>query len=115
MDKEQKDKIIKKETRELKKIFKNVEDNKKRFVDSLINQVAFMSATLYELNDSINCNGSIQWITNGNGQTVKSDLEMKTYNATVKSFQSAMKQLIDLLPEDEESDEITEFINAHKK
>lgn len=115
MTKEQKDKIAKKESRELKKIFSNVEPDKKRFVDGLINQVAFMSATLAELNENINENGAIQVSQNGNGFNVRSDLDLKNYNATIKSYNATVKQLIDMLPVTEEIDELTEFMNARNR
>ena len=45
---------IQKEAKKIKRIFKDLDENKKKLVDPLIEKAAFMSVTLDELQETIN-------------------------------------------------------------
>lgn len=63
-----------------------------------IHQLAFQSVTLKELSDDISKNGVKEKYKNGANQWgFKDRAEVKTYNNMFKNYQSAMKQLNDLL------------------
>lgn len=114
MDKFEKDKMIKKEIKILKSIFKDIDKDKLSFVDKLIEQVAFMKTTLLELNDEINTNGTLESYTSGQGEVLRREsASSKVYNTMIKNYNSTMKQLIDFIPEkevEETKDELLEFI-----
>lgn len=112
-----KDEKIKKEIRMLNKIFKDIDKNKYNAVKSLIDNTAFMSVTLEELQESINKNGVISEYQNGENQWgTKKSPEIEIYNTMIKNYSTAVKQLIDLLPKNEsEKDELTEFLMGVQK
>lgn len=114
-----KNKKIKKEKQKLKKIFNKVEKNKQTIVEKLIDNVAFMSITLDELKEEIKKHGVKETYMNGSNQFgFKESVESKTYNTMLKNYMNAVKQLIDLLPDDEKKnagEDLLKFIASGKK
>lgn len=105
-----KEKRIQKEIKRLNKIFEDVSENKKGAVARLIDNVAFMSVTLEDLKDEINANGVKELYLNGaNQHGFKETIEVKTYNAMIKNYVNAVKQLNTVLPVDKKIDEADEF------
>ena len=95
-----------------KDITKEVEEEEKRILNTLgglnqkqinankdfIHQIAFQSITLKNLADDISKNGIKEKYKNGANQWgYKDRTEVKTYNNMFKNYQSAIKQLNDLL------------------
>ena len=114
-----KNKKIKKEKQKLKKIFNKVDKNKQTIVEKLIDNVAFMSITLDELKEDIKKHGVKEIYMNGSNQFgFKESIESKTYNTMLKNYMNAIKQLIDLLPDDEKKnagEDLLRFIASGKK
>ena len=116
MNKIDKEKMISKEVAELKKIFKDIDGDKKPFADRLIQQCSFMLTTLAELQETLNNDGSIELFVNGKQEMLREHPAAKTYNTMIKNYNSIIKQLIDLLPEDKnDSDDLLEFLGRGKK
>lgn len=115
MDEITKNKLIKKEIRVLKKIIKNLDEDKKRYADRLIEQAAFMYVTLQELQEAINSDGAVEWFENGKQKMWREHPAAKTYNTMIKNYTSVIKQLSDISPNQDEKDELMEFLNEHKK
>ena len=87
------------EIKRLKRLLTGVDDKTKKIVDSLIKNVAFMTITLDELQDSINRNGAVSEYQNGENQWgTKKSPEVEIYNTMIKNHSSIMKQLTDLRP-----------------
>lgn len=114
-----KDEVIKAEKRRLSGIYKRLDKETKKAVDSLIEQAAFMAASLYELAEIINEKGYTEEYQNGANQWgTKKRSEVELYNTTIKNYMSVIKQLTDLLPKDsakvkvEVSDGFEEFIKG---
>ncbi len=106
----QKNKEIKKETNKLKKLFKELPENKKKMAEKLIENASFMSITLDELKEDIKVYGVKETYVNGKDQFgFKESIESKTYNAMVKNYMNIMKQLNDMLPEEKKIDVDDEF------
>lgn len=98
----EKEKRVKKEIRRLNTIFKNLERDTKSGLKSLIENAAFMSITLEDLQESINKDGPISTYQNGENQWgTKKSPEVEIYNTMVKNHMAIMKQLTDLLPKGE--------------
>lgn len=94
-----KEKKIKKELAKLKKILADIDEDRKKAVEKLIGNVAFMAVTLDELQDAINEKGCIEEYQNGNNQFgYKESSEIKVYNSLIKNYTTSMKQLLDQLP-----------------
>lgn len=96
-----KDKRIKKEILKYKKILANVEPERKKAVEKLIENAAFMAATLDDLQAEINENGCIEKYKNGENQYgYKESTAFKAYNSLIKNYNVTVKQLLDQLPEE---------------
>lgn len=101
---------IKKETNRLKKLYKDLDKNKKQLVLKLIENAAFMSITLENLKEEIKNNGVKEFYMNGKGQFgYKESVESKNYNVTIKNYMNVIKQLNDMLPEKKQINEDDEF------
>lgn len=114
-----KDEIIKAEKRKLSGIYTRLERKTKKSVDSLLDEAAFMAASLYELRKIIDEKGYTEEYQNGaNQKGMKKCSEVEIYNTMIKNYASVIKQLTDLLPKETEkvkvqaSDGFEEFING---
>lgn len=106
----EKNKNIKKETQRLKKLFRDLPENKHRMAEKLIENASFMSITLDELKEDIKIYGVKETYVNGKDQYgFKESIESKTYNTMVKNYMSIIKQLNDMLPEQKKINEDDEF------
>ena len=112
-------KKIKAEQNRLKKIFKELDKKTFTLVQGLISELAFMSVTLEENRKYIEEHGVKEMYMNGKGQFgFKESVESKNYNAMIKNYTNALKQLIDFLPEKDKKgagEELLEFIASGKK
>lgn len=105
-----KNKKITKETNKLKKLFKELPENKKKMTEKLIENASFMSITLDELKEDIKIYGVKETYVNGKDQFgFKESIESKSYNVMVKNYMNIIKQLNDMLPEDKKINEDDEF------
>lgn len=112
----EKDKRIKAEIQKLRKIFKNIPEDKNRIVEKLIDNAAFMAATLEDLQDTMNENGYVSTYQNGENQWgTKKSPEADLYNTMIKNYSSVIKQLTDLLPPGEPKSLEDEFVKFIQK
>lgn len=96
-----KDEIIKSEKEKLNGIYSMMESKTKKSVSSLVDEAAFMAASLYELRKIINEKGYTEEYFNGaNQHGVKKCSEVEIYINLSKNYMSIMKQLTDLLPKE---------------
>lgn len=106
----EKNQRIKKETNKLKKLFKELPNNKKKMAEKLIENASFMSITLDELKEDIKIYGVKETYVNGKDQFgFKESIESKTYSTMVKNYMNIIKQLNDMLPEEKKINEDDEF------
>lgn len=108
----EKGKIKAAEMRKLKRIFKEIPENKKKIVEKLIDNAAFMAEQLDHLQTDIEEKGYISEYQNGENQWgTKKAPEVEIYTATIKNYSSVIKQLLDLMPETDEAavDELVLF------
>lgn len=112
-----KDERIKSEIDRLTILLKDLGEGTLKGVKSLIENTAFMSITLEDLQKSINENGVISEYKNGENQYgTKKSPEVEVYNTMIKNHMSAIKQLTDLIPKgDNENDELLKFLAGDKK
>jgi hypothetical protein len=100
MDIISKEKEIKKEKNRLKRIFKDLDKNKKEASIGLIDEAAFMRITLQDLKDDINTNGVIDEMPQGDYTIFRESPTVKTYNTMIQRYTAACKELNNLLPKD---------------
>lgn len=113
-----KDEIIKAEKRKLAGIYTRLDKKTKKSVDSLVDEAAFMAASLYELRRIIDEKGYTEEYQNGaNQKGVKKCSEVEIYNTMIKNYSAIVKQLTDLIPKEQAksvqnmSDGFEDFIN----
>ena len=113
-----KDEIIRAEKRKLAGIYTRLDKKTKKAVDSLVDEAAFMAASLYELRRIIDDKGYTEEYQNGaNQQGVKKCSEVEIYNTMIKNYSAVVKQLTDLIPKEQAksaqnmSDGFEDFIN----
>ncbi len=120
----QRKKKIRDEQKRLDEIFKNVETNKKKTIEKLISDAAFMAVTLDETRQIIARDGVVETYQNGKEQKgLKKSSAVEVYDKMVNTYSKVVKQLCDLLPErvdfkaEEETDpaeELLAFVNGFK-
>ncbi|WP_042352269.1 hypothetical protein [Bacillus massiliigorillae] len=93
-----KERAIKKEIKRLSDIFKDLEENKKSAVEGLIQEAAFMRATLAELKEDINTNGPIDEMEQGEYSILRASPAVTTYNAMIQRYTTVMKEILGLFP-----------------
>ena len=87
------------EKNRLKRIFKNLDQNKKSLVTPLIEKAAFMSVELDELQAVIENEGWTSEYKNGANQYgTKKSPEAETYIALSKNYAAIIKHLTELVP-----------------
>lgn len=94
-----KETIIKAEKKKLNAIYSKLETKTKKSVSSLVDEAAFMAASLYELRVIINQKGYTEEYQNGENQKgTKKCSEVEIYIQLSKNYMTIIKQLTDLLP-----------------
>ena len=101
-----KEERIKNEVERINRLLKNVDDKKRKAVDSLVNNAAFMTVTLEDLQDEINRNGTTEQYKNGANQYgIKKSAAVEVYNVMIKNHMNVIKQLNELVPKSEDTDD----------
>ena len=98
--------------KELTELFKDLPSDQMQLVNPLIQRLAFMQITLEGMEDDIKANGSFE-LTKTRPSKLRERPVVKTYNAMIKNFNTAIKQLMDRLPAqktDESEDELLAFL-----
>lgn len=102
--------LIQKETRRLKKIFKDLEPNKLKTVDALIKRAAFITVSLQELEEQLNRDGWVEEYQNGRNQCgLKKSAAAEVHISLTKNLSTIMKQLIDLVPASQKKSKLSEM------
>ena len=98
----EKEKRIKQEESRLKKIYKDIDDNKKNTAIGLIQRLAYLRVTLEDFEKDLDENGFVELFQQGEKQA---PYERKRpvadlYNTMNTAYQKGIKQLTDLLPKE---------------
>ena len=117
IEKLEKEKKIKQEVNRVKKLYKDFSKDKAKSLEGLINEVSFMKVSLEELREDLLINGLTELFEQGPNQYKRERPEAKIYTSFIQRYSNTMKQLIDLLPEEdkkEETDELLAFLSKGK-
>ncbi|MCC0627744.1 hypothetical protein IC171_02355 [Clostridioides sp. ES-S-0171-01] len=109
----EKEKKIKQEVSRLKKNYKDLEKEKIKILDGLVNEAAFLKISLEETREILTKEGLTEIFKQGKQEFERERLQVKIYLNFMKLYSSVMKQLIDIIPNNikqEEEDELIEFI-----
>lgn len=103
---EKRDKLVKKEAERLTELFKDIPENKKKVVEGLIIQTARLRVLLDEMWIDIAEGGDYEMFSQSPQQEPyeRERPVAKLYNSRDVTYQRAMKQLTDLVPEEKRKD-----------
>jgi len=107
---------ITKEMRDLKKLLKQIPDDRKAVANSLYNELLFMDGTLTKLRNQILEEGPTSVLIQGPQEMPVQHPALKGYIALIQRFGVIYKQLTDLLPQSEgtkEKDALLEFLKKY--
>ncbi len=109
---EEKEISIKKEKNRIKKIFKEIDENKLKFCMTLIDRLAWLNVSVKELEQSIDRDGTTIPYDNGGGQSgVKDNPNVKTLIQYTKNITTITKQLVDLVPASKKKSKLEELMD----
>lgn len=112
-----KEQIIAAEKRKLGGIYKKLDEKTKKATENLVEEAAFMGASLHELRQKIAEKGYTEEYQNGaNQKGVKKSAEVEIYNTMIKNYMAVIKQLTDLVPKErvatKTNDGFEDFVNG---
>lgn len=111
----EKDRQISNEIKRLTNIFKDIEKNKRLSAKGLIEEAAYMKATLKELKQSIDEDGPIDEMLQGEYSILREHPALKAYNTMVQRYTTVINKLTGLLQKEiqkEASDGFDEFVGG---
>lgn len=111
---EEQDKLINKEIKKLKALFKDISDEKREIANRLIERVAFMTITLKILEDDIKEKGPTYRFEQGSQKMIIENPSQKSYNTMINRYTAACRELFNLLPKEvvaEVDDGFDAFVN----
>ena len=107
-----KEQIIAAEKRKLGGIYKKLDEKTKKATENLVEEAAFMGASLHELRQKIAEKGYTEEYQKG----VKKSAEVEIYNTMIKNYMAVIKQLTDLVPKEQvatkTNDGFEDFVNG---
>lgn len=96
---------IKKRIRKLKRTYKDLPKEKMLLAEPLIKNAAFMEVQLYELQRTIEQNGTHDDYQNGANQFGKKiSADLQAYNSLIKSYNMVNQRLENMLPEEKKTE-----------
>lgn len=115
----EKNKRIKKEVNRLKRLFRGIDENKKKLVFTTIEDVAFLTITMQDLRENIIRDGTTVEYKNGENQYgTKQSPDAQLYLQMSQKQTQAMKILVDCLPKTtktiKENDGFEDFVNGRE-
>jgi uncharacterized protein YfbU (UPF0304 family) len=116
---EEKQKQIKKEITKLRRLFKNLPKDKQKAAEGLLQEAAFMKATLEETRHIIDQEGILEHFEQGAQKFLREHPATKVYNTMINRYATVCKQLFDMVPDPEAGkqaeDELMAFVKKAKK
>lgn len=115
----QKEKQIKREVRKLRRLFKQLPVDRRKAVEGLIQEAAFMRATLEEARYIIDRQGVIEQFEQGVQRFLREHPATKVYATMVNRYSAVCKQLFELVPDSDAAqraeDELMAFVKRAKR
>lgn len=100
-------------------MLKQLSAEKRNVAESLIENLIFMQSTLNELQDAVKAEGAIIELTGGNGFTTRTEHPaLKSYNNTMKTYNSTCKSLAAFFEDTDKSasdDELVSYLKGGQK
>lgn len=109
-----KDKMIRAEKRRLKSLLGDLPENKIKAAEGLIDECAFMRATLKQYRDYITTEGLIDVMPQGDYSIKREHPAVRSYSTMVQKYATVCKQLFDMLPQKTPIPDDDDFDNFRK-
>lgn len=88
---------IRKEQLRIKKLYKDLPEDRKKLAEKLIERAAFMAVSLAEMEQTINTEGNVVKMPQGDYEIDRAHPLLPVYNAMIKNYTAVIKQLDALL------------------
>lgn len=109
---ETKEARVKKEKNRLKKLFKDLEPNKLKTCQALIDRAAFITVSLEDLEVQLNEVGFTEYYQNGDKQSGwKKSAAADVHISLTKNLNTIIKQLLELVPPAQKKSRLEELMN----
>lgn len=95
-----KEALIKKEITRLKRIFKDIEERKKRTVEGLIDECAYMRISLCELRNFVDRLGYVDEMPQGEYTILRESPYYRAYISMLQRYTTVHEKLLSLLPKE---------------
>lgn len=120
MEKDEKEKKVKKEVSRIKKLYKNLPEIRQDSLQELIKRAAFMVVSLEEMEKTIQREGQIVKMPQGDYEIDRAHPLLSTYNAMIKNYTATVKLLDAVFTETNDGkpapgSELAKFVNRGKK
>ena len=103
---------IRKEKKRLAEIFKDLEENKLKTCQALIDRAAFITISLEDLEEQLNETGWVEYYQNGENQSgMKKAAAADVHISLTKNLNAIVKQLLDLVPPAQKESRLTAMMN----
>ena len=116
---EEKQKQIKKEITKLRRLFKNLPKDKQKAAEGLLQEAAFMKATLEETRHIIDQEGILEHFEQGAQKFLREHPATKVYNTMINRYASVCKQIFDMIPDPDAGkaaeDELMAFVKRGRR
>ncbi|MCM1052459.1 MAG: hypothetical protein NC483_00555 [Ruminococcus sp.] len=89
----------------VKETLKNMDSDKSNLGLSLLEEAEFMKITLDELKKKIKENGVVTSMCQGSYDIERANPALNQYNSLIKNYNSTIKQIYDMLPKGDNSNE----------
>lgn len=114
-----KEKQINAEITRLRKIYKNIDERKRKTVEGLIEECAFMRVTLAELRHSIIEHGVVDEMQQGDYSILRESPYVRTYHTMIQRYTTANEKLLSLIPKNDVpaavDDGFEDFLNEREE
>lgn len=112
MAKAGKDTRIRREKKRLQAIFQDLEPNKLRTCQALIDRAAFITISLQDLEEQLNETGWVETYQNGENQIgLKKAAAADVHISLTKNLNAIVKQLLDLAPPAQKESRLAALMN----
>ena len=87
----------------LKETFEKMNNDKSKLALSLLDEACFCGDTLKKLKEKVEKDGVVTEMCQGEYSIDRENPALKSYNTTIKNYQALIKQITELLPNENES------------
>ena len=103
---------INREKKRLQELFKDLDPNKLKTCQALIDRAAFITISLQDLEEQLNETGWVEEYQNGENQSGRKKAEAADVHISLtKNLNAIIKQLLDLVPPAQRASRLEELMN----